>query len=132
DPTNANTVYAAVTTGSTSGSLNAGFLTTGMGVWKSTDGGTTWTNTTAAISTKLSYTDLAMDPTTPQTLYLAVDDPENGSAVNGVYKTTNGGTSWTLAGNFPVDKNNGRITIALAPSQPKTLYVSIAYANSSA
>ena len=39
-------------------------------------------------------TDVVIDPTNAQTLYLAIG-ATFGPAENGVYKTTNGGTSWT-------------------------------------
>jgi hypothetical protein len=66
DPTNSNTIYAAVAGAGINGT------TGGTGVWKSTDGGNTWTNTTTAISTSDSYTDLVIDPSNPQTLYTAI------------------------------------------------------------
>ena len=46
DPNNANIVYAAMANVGN----NAAFID-GTGVYKSTDGGTTWTNTTSSIST---------------------------------------------------------------------------------
>lgn len=97
------------------------------GVWKSTDGGTSWTNTTASagLTSFDPYSDLAMDPTAPNTLYAAIGN-FLGSSANGVYKTTDGGTTWTvLAGGLPT-ANVGLISLALAPSAPGTLYASIA------
>jgi hypothetical protein len=65
-PTDPNTVYAAVSPSPSNGVAGNG------GVWKSTDGGATWVNTTAKVSTADAYSDLVMDPTHPQTLYAAV------------------------------------------------------------
>jgi hypothetical protein len=87
DPTNANVLYAAVAPGGING------LPGNAGVWKSTNGGRTWANTTAFISTTDDFTDVALDPSNPQTLYAAVGTV-GGSAGNGVYKSANGGASW--------------------------------------
>ena len=97
------------------------------GIWKSTDGGLNWTDTTAAISTTAAYSDLVIDPANPQVLYAGVGAPA-GDPANGVYKTTNGGASWAVAGDLPTgatDPRIGRITLALAPSNPDILYVAL-------
>jgi photosystem II stability/assembly factor-like uncharacterized protein len=117
-PTDPNTVYVAVAGGGVNG------VSGNTGIWESTDGGQTWTNTTTAISTTAAFSDLEMDPTDPQTLYAAVGSIR-GSAVNGVYKTTDGGATWSAAGNFPMGVGDGRITVAVAPADPQTLYALI-------
>jgi photosystem II stability/assembly factor-like uncharacterized protein len=123
DPTNPDIVYAAVGSMATSG------LPGNTGVWKSTNGGVTWTNTTAAdISTTASYTDLVMDPGDPQTLYTAVGTP-TGDPANGVWRTRDGGGSWRLvdAGFTWTGTEAGRIALAISPSgSPRTLYAAIA------
>jgi photosystem II stability/assembly factor-like uncharacterized protein len=94
------------------------------GIWESTDGGLSWTNTTTSISTTEGFSDVEIDPTDPQTLYAAVGSIR-GSAVNGVYKTTDGGATWSAAGNFPMGVGDGRITVAVAPTDTQTLYAMI-------
>lgn len=98
----------------------------GGGIWKSTDGGASWVNTTrTTISPTAAFSDLVMDPTDHLTLYAAVGEPA-GRDQNGVYKTTDGGATWDPSGNFPVGPDNGRISIGLAASAPGTLYAGIA------
>jgi len=118
DPTNANTVYVAVADFGENG------LGGNTGIWKSTDGGSTWTDTTTAITTTQPFSDVVIDPTSPQTLYAAVGNLY-GSTANGVYETTNGGASWAAAGNFPNGSGDGVIRVALAKSSPQTLYASV-------
>jgi photosystem II stability/assembly factor-like uncharacterized protein len=117
-PDDPNTVYVAV------GGAGVHGVGGGTGVWRSTDGGATWTDTTAAITTTQSFSDVEIDPSNPQTLYAAVGS-FRGSTVNGVYKSTNGGDTWAFAGNFPTDVMDGRITVAVAPADPETLYASV-------
>src|SRR5262249_13384563 len=94
-PTDASTFYVAVDDRGVNG------LPGNTGMWRTTDGGTTWTNTTSNISTTEQYTDLVINPTDPQNLFMAVGT-YFGSLLNGVYVTTNGGGSWAPAGDFPI------------------------------
>jgi photosystem II stability/assembly factor-like uncharacterized protein len=120
NPTDPNTVYLAVAAGGENG------LTGPYGLYKSSDGGTTWTNTTTSITTDPSadFTDAVLDPSNPQTLYVAVDNPFASIAKSGVYKSTDGGSSWSIAGNFP-QGIGGMIRVAIAASAPQTLFAAI-------
>lgn len=118
----ANTVYVAI--GET-GTLTQG-LVSNRGVWKTTDGGTTWTNTTASvIPATESVTALVMDPTNPLRLYAAVGEAK-GTATdltpNGVYRTDDGGSTWTKLAGFPSTKFFAVIRLGLSPDAPNTLY----------
>ncbi|MEO8135660.1 MAG: hypothetical protein ABI831_16985 [Betaproteobacteria bacterium] len=64
-----------------------------QGVFKSVDGGTTWaaTNSGFTTGTIIQILRLAIDPQAPSTLYAAA----NTSSGHGLYKSTNGGASWT-------------------------------------
>ncbi len=120
DPTNPSVVYIA-----TASAVNA--LRGNHGVWKSTDGGRTWTNTTAGITTTNNYTALVIDPKRPQTLYTAISRNAF-TAIKGVYKTVNGGLTWTkLTGGLPQSGVDpiGYTSLAISPSNPGVLYASI-------
>jgi photosystem II stability/assembly factor-like uncharacterized protein len=94
-----------------------------VGVFRSDDGGMTWTHLSNGIPNQ-SVTDLVQDPQNPLILYAAVGhifgDPDNG-----IYKTTDGGNSWTKLTNGLPSTNVGRISIAIAPSNPLRLYAMI-------
>jgi hypothetical protein len=86
------------------------------GIWETQDFGATWTNVTGAVglSTTDSWSDVVIDPHTPNIVYAAQGNPQ-GAAGNGVYKSTDGGKSWTLldgSGSFN-GRQDGRITLAL-------------------
>ena len=116
DPTNANNVYAAV-----AGAGNNG-IAGSTGIYKSTDGGTTWSDTTTAISTTAPFTDVEIDKSNSQHLFAAVG---GGTATSGLYVTTNGGTSWTLVGGGLISGTEvGWSKVAFAPSSTQTVYTS--------
>jgi hypothetical protein len=133
DPADPQTVYVATSAAVVNG---AGFAGKNIGVLKSTDGGSTWTDTTQSIPNINRVWDdfsaLVMDPgdASHQTLYTAVCSPSGASfgysAGSGVYKTTNGGMSWTLlGGGMPSGAVVGLTKLALSPSAPQTVYASI-------
>jgi photosystem II stability/assembly factor-like uncharacterized protein len=121
DPNDPNTVYVAVAAYATNG------LAGDTGVWKSTDGGNTWTDTTAGISSTDPYEDLVIDPADPNTLFTTIG--VFGEPTSGIYKTTDGGNTWKLAGNAPSGSTVGRTALAIAPSNPNTIYAAIADPN---
>ena len=80
---------------------------------------------TASITTTESYSDVEIDPNTPSIVYMAIGSLY-GSADNGVYKSINGGITWSLLSGVPSGVNDGRISIAIAPSSTNVVYVCIA------
>lgn len=119
DPTNANIAYAAVGSDFT---LN-GKIGVDEGIWKTTDGGTTWTNVTAALAlpnstdpTTVDWSAVVVDPNTPTIVYAAIGDFWEGVS-NGIYRSTDSGATWSLLAGAPngVDVNLGRIALAVSP-----------------
>jgi hypothetical protein len=118
DPLDPDTVYAAVASGGVNG------IGGNTGIWKSENGGATWINTTASISTTAYYSDLAIDPSDGHTLYAAVGNL-TGSGINGVYKTIDAGASWAAAGDLPSGVTIGNTKLAVSRSSPGTVYASV-------
>jgi photosystem II stability/assembly factor-like uncharacterized protein/outer membrane lipoprotein-sorting protein len=95
----------------------------GDGIYKSTDGGDTWTNMGLKESEHISK--IVIDPEDSKTVYAAV--PGNlwsDSDERGLYKTTDGGKTWKkiLAG---PNRSTGCSTIALDPRDSKTIYAGL-------
>ncbi|MDE3198797.1 MAG: hypothetical protein KGN84_20785, partial [Acidobacteriota bacterium] len=91
-PSNHLKIYAGTGEANNSADSNSG-----AGILVSSDGGTTWSLTTGSFN-RLAIGKIAVDPTTDKVAYAAVNDfAENGlcCANTGVYKTTDGGSTWT-------------------------------------
>jgi hypothetical protein len=97
------------------------------GIYKTTDYGANWKLVYSA-SNSFGYSDVIVDTKSTagsRTLFAAVGSA-GGNANNGVYVSTDDGASWNLSGNFAKGSSNGRISVAIAPSDSKTLYASVA------
>jgi photosystem II stability/assembly factor-like uncharacterized protein len=148
DPTNPDVIYAGTGEG-----LGAGDGIQGAGIFKTTDGGATWTRLSSTATNLFNFVNrLAISPSVPQIILAATSA--------GIFRSANGGTNWnrTFAGTIkdlafdPSDTSkciasgfgmvlfstNGgmtwsnatgfskelRIEIAYAPSLPSTVYAS--------
>lgn len=131
DPTNAQHIFAAV-----AGQL---YVHGGdRGVYESNDGGTTWVQVLAGDNDTTGAADLAIDPTNPNRIFAAMWDhfrePDlrtYGGVGSGVYRSTDGGTTWArLTNGLPASGPTiGRIGIAIAPSNPQRIYALVISTN---
>lgn len=102
------------------------------GLYKTTDGGKNW-KLVKFISNQAGFIDLAMDPRDPNTLYASswerIRKPsffKSGGPGSALWKSTDGGETWTeiKGGGFPATAK-GRISIAIAPSNPDVVYTMV-------
>ncbi|MGD8537953.1 MAG: hypothetical protein PVI66_04460 [Candidatus Aminicenantes bacterium] len=91
----------------------------GNGVYKSTDGGETWTNMGLQDTHHIGR--VVIHPTNPDIVYVAALGHLWGpNEQRGLYKTTDGGKTWTNT-KF-IDVNTGFVDVAMDPENPDTLY----------
>ncbi|MCW2504525.1 MAG: hypothetical protein JWO79_2809 [Actinomycetia bacterium] len=124
DPANSQRIFAAA-----AGSL---FVPGGArGLYRTTDGGTTWQKVLAGATATTGAIDVAVDPNNPQRIYAAMWDhyrqPSGrvyGGTGSGLYRSIDGGTTWTrLGGGLPAASGDlGRMGVAVATSDPNRLY----------
>jgi photosystem II stability/assembly factor-like uncharacterized protein len=95
----------------------------GNGVYKSLDGGKTWKNMGLKDSEHINR--ITLDPTNPNVAYVAaMGHLWSDGGERGVYKTTDGGTTWQLilAGE---NATSGATDIKMDPQNPNNLYASM-------
>ena len=77
------------------------FGSTGGGVWKTTDGGVYWENVSDGFFKRASVGAIAVAPSDPNVIYVGMGESTirgNVSHGDGVYKSTDGGKTWTHLG----------------------------------
>jgi len=91
----------------------------GDGVYKSTDGGKSYTN--VGLKTSRHINRIVIDPRQNDTVFVAATGPLFGpGGERGVFKTTDGGRTWRK-GLF-IDDMTGSIDVAIDPHDPNVLY----------
>jgi photosystem II stability/assembly factor-like uncharacterized protein len=119
-PSNANVVY--VGTGETDIRSQHSY---GIGMFKSTDAGKTWTHIGLEATRQIGR--IVVDPTNANRLYVAaLGHVYDANPERGVYRSTDGGTTWKKVLYKTNDPNNvGAIDIAIDPKNPRVLYASL-------
>ena len=93
----------------------------GDGIYKSTDGGQNWKNMGLPKSDRISS--IIVDPSNSNIVWVGVLGALWGdSEERGIYKTTDGGTTWQKT--FYIDAKTGCSDLIIDPKNPKTMYAS--------
>jgi len=112
-PSNTNVVY--VGTGEANNRQSSSF---GAGVYKSTDGGASFTF--MGLAETQSIARVVVHPTDPNTAWVAANGHLFGAnPERGVFKTTDGGATWTRV--LAVDENTGATDLIINPTDPNRL-----------
>jgi photosystem II stability/assembly factor-like uncharacterized protein len=126
DPSNPNRIFVAA--------MGSQFSTNpDRGLYRSEDGGVNWTKV-LFVNDSTGVTDIAINPVHPETVYCATWERVRHYTYRrafgpgcGIWRSIDSGTTWTrLAGGLPAPSDAvGRIGLAIAPSQPRTVYAQI-------
>jgi photosystem II stability/assembly factor-like uncharacterized protein len=130
DPSDTNTVYACVPGRLWSDSDE-------RGVYKTTDGGKSWTKVLKGSNLSTGCSMMSMDKSNPKTIYAGLwdfrrkgwtfrsgGDGPNAPSGSGLWKSTDGGANWSeisSATGLP-SKPWGRVAVTVAPSNPNIVY----------
>jgi len=103
------------------------------GVYKTTDGGSTWRKVLFR-NDSTGATDLVLDPTNPDLLYASLWQGQrfpwaliSGGSGSGIFKSTDGGESWTEITHNPGLPRGvlGMIALAVSPAKPSRIWAQV-------
>ncbi|MGB7845124.1 MAG: hypothetical protein WBL63_05880 [Candidatus Acidiferrum sp.] len=128
DPSNPQILYAALWAARVAPwEIRSGesFVIPGSGLYKSTDGGSTWRPITEGLPTAedgIARIGIAIAPSNPRRLYV---DVETKKTKAGIYRSDDAGESWQLVNSDRRigGRGPGAMGIAVAPDNPDTIYV---------
>jgi photosystem II stability/assembly factor-like uncharacterized protein len=120
-PSNPDVVYVAVQGDRWKG-------TSDRGIYRTPDGGKTWTQLLKGENAFSGASDLSMDATNPRILYAAMWDHQrtpwmvrSGGAGSGIWKSVDGGDTWKRA-QEGLPKLVGKIGVSVSPANPDRVY----------
>jgi photosystem II stability/assembly factor-like uncharacterized protein len=97
-------------------------LSTGDGMYKSTDAGKTWRHLGLRNAQQIGA--ILVDPKDPNLVYVAaLGHPYGPNEERGVFRSTNGGETWQKI--LYKDENTGAIALVFDPSNPKIIYADL-------
>ena len=113
-PSNPDTIYV----GSGEG-LQRPDLSTGDGIYKSTDGGKTWRHLGLRDAQQIGA--ILVDPVNPNLVYVAaLGHPYGANEERGIFRSVDGGETWQKV--LYKDENTGAIALAFDPKNSKVIY----------
>ena len=108
DPNNSDIMYVGAPAG---------------GIWKSTDAGVTYIPLTDDLP-QIGVSGIAIDRNNSNIIYIATGDDDAGDSYSvGIWKSTNGGLSWTPTGINPSNSPNRTSEIYINPNNSSMLWV---------
>lgn len=114
---NPSVVWVGTGEGNPRNSMNLG-----MGIFKSLDGGRTWTH--LGLEATKTIHRILIDPTDPDVVYVgAAGDPWTPNSDRGLYKTTDGGTTWEKI--LYTNDRSGIADLVMDPTNPNKLLAAI-------
>jgi photosystem II stability/assembly factor-like uncharacterized protein len=116
-PSNPNVIYVGTGEG-----LQRPDLSTGDGVYKSTDAGKTWRHMGLRDGQQIGS--IIVDPRDENRIFVAVlGHPYGPNQERGVYRSTNGGETFERV--LYKDENTGAIQVGFDPKNPQTIYAAL-------
>ncbi len=125
DPSDPNIVYATLWDAREGPWENGSFYGSGAGIFKSTDGGSTWKQLGGGLPDGMMQAYIAISPSDPKRLFASLATKTKGE----LYRSDDAGETWTVATSDPRPKNGiggptGDLPVPMIdPKNPDVVYV---------
>lgn len=126
DPRDSSVVYATLWAARQAPwEIGASFEIAGSGVFKSTDGGTTWTQLRDGLPARIGRSEVAVAPSNPQIVYLYADVETKGDDNGALYRSTDGGAHFGRVNDADeiAQRGDDLVSIAVDPRDPNAVYL---------
>ena len=126
DPHDRNTVYATIWAARQAPwEIGASFETPGSGIFKSTDGGTTWAQLHDGLPPRIGRAEVAVAPSNANVVYAYADVEAKGDDEGALYRSDDAGAHFTRVNNAAeiAQRGDDLVSLAVDPHDPNTVYL---------
>jgi photosystem II stability/assembly factor-like uncharacterized protein len=126
DPSNPQVVYATLWAARQAPwEIGGSFEIPGSGIFKSTDGGTTWSQLTAGLPARIGRAEVAVAPSDSRVVYAYADVAVKGNDAGALYRSDDGGAHFSRVNDADeiAQRGDDLISLAVDPRDPQTLYL---------
>jgi photosystem II stability/assembly factor-like uncharacterized protein len=126
DPNDPNVVYATLWAARQAPwEIGASFEIPGSGVFKSSDGGTSWTQLTAGLPARVGRSEIAVAPSDSRVVYLYADVEAKGDDAGALYRSDDAGAHFTLVNKADeiAQRGDDLVSLAVHPTNPQVVYL---------
>ena len=126
DPSDPQTLYATLWAARQAPwEIGASFEIAGSGLYKSTDGGTTWTKLKSGLPDRIGRTEVAVAPSDAHVVYVYADAENKGDEGGALYRSADGGAHFAKVNDAAeiAQRGDDLVSLAVAPDDPQTVYL---------
>jgi len=126
DPQNSNVVYATMWAARQAPwEIGASFELPGSGIFKSTDGGDTWSPLTNGLPARIGRAEVAVAPSNPNVVYAYADVEVKGDEGGALYRSDDAGAHFSKVndGDEIAQRGDDLVSLAVDPRDPQTVYL---------
>ncbi len=126
DPRNPQVVYATLWAARQAPwEIGASFEMPGSGIFKSTDGGTTWTQLRDGLPQRIGRAEVAVSRSNPEVVYAYADVKSNDSESGALYRSADGGTHFARVNDADeiAQRGDDLVSIAVDPADSNVVYL---------
>ncbi|HTA54793.1 MAG TPA: hypothetical protein VK755_08640 [Candidatus Acidoferrales bacterium] len=126
DPSNPQVVYATLWAARQAPwEIGASFEMPGSGIFKSTDGGTSWTKLSAGLPAQIGRAEVAVAPSNSQIVYAYADVEARGDDAGALYRSDDAGAHFMRVNDADeiAQRGDDLVSLAVDPRDPQTVYL---------